>query len=393
MRTGPATPSLPLPVLLLLMALLAACGQKGAAITTAPAAPPEVDVAQPLRHAINEWNELSGRFEAVERVDVRTRVTGYLVEKRFRDGQYVARGDVLFVIDQRPFQNQLQRARAQFDQARKAYERAENLRSSQAMSQEVYDQRLNEMETARVALNEAELDLEFTEVKAPIDGKISEGFVDTGNLVRENETVLTRIVTLDPIHFEFEGSQGDFIAAMRLDRAGLRQSSDTAPNPIFIRLIDEQNYVHLGRMEFLDNAIDNGTGTMKGRALVQNTQAIIYPGMFGRARISSSGEYEATLLPEKAILNDQSRRFVYVVGADEQATRVYVSVGRVLDNGLVVIREGLTGDERVVVNGSQRIRGDRQRVSPVLTALEWSDISLTPDPATVPPLEEITRGS
>ena len=382
---------LQLALITILCILASGCGQK--APDAGPPPPAEVDVATPLKHMITEWDEFTGRFEAVARVDVRARVTGYLIEKLFRDGQMVKQGDVLFVIDPRPFEYEMKRAEAQFALAKKSYERATDLRKSQSVSQEILDQRFQEFQTAEATLNEARLNLEFTHVQAPIDGKISYGFVDTGNLVTANETVLTRIVTIDPIRFVFEGSQADVLKYTRLDRAGKRPSSDNTPNPIFIKLLDEDSYSHKGRMDFVDNIADPGTGTIVGRALVENKEGIIYPGYFGRAYLIGSSEYQAILLPERAVNTDQDKKFVYVVNQDNQAQRVYVTLGPVLDNGFVIIREGLGGDERVVVNGIQRIRLSQQPVTPVTTNLEWKELPQMPDVDTVPSLQEIAGKS
>jgi membrane fusion protein, multidrug efflux system len=370
---------------------VAACGQKAQQATPPP--PPQVDVAVPLKHKITEWDEFTGRFEALARVDIRARVTGYLVEQRFRDGQFVKQGDVLFVIDPRPFEYDMRRAEAQYTLSKKSFERATNLRKSQSVAQEVLDERWQQFKAAEASLNEARLNLEFTQVKAPIDGKISNSFVDTGNLVSANDTVLTRIVTIDPIHFVLEGSQADLLKYTRLDRAGKRPSSDTNPNPIFIKLLDEESFLHKGRMDFVDNIVDPGTGTITARALVENKQGIIYPGFFGRAHLLGTGEYEAILLPEKAINTDQNKRFVYTVNADNQAVRVYVTPGPVLENGFVIVREGLNGDERVVINGAQRIRTQQQPVTPVAVTLEWQELPDLPDIDTVPSLEEIAGKS
>ena len=374
--------------LMLALPLLVACQPEQPPVPTAP--PPEVDIAKPLKHKITEWEEFTGRFEAVERVEVRARVTGYLLEKRFRDGQMVKKGDVLFDIDARPFEYEVRRAKAQYTLAQKAYQRGDELRRRQAIPQEDFDRRLQEMQVAEAALEQARLDLAFTEVKAPLDGKISQGFVDVGNLVRENETVLTRIVTVDPIHFEFEGSQGQLLKFLRLDRAGERPSSDRAPNPIVIRLQDEDSFTHWGRMDFVDNIIDPGTGTIFGRALVQNKGAIIYPGMFGRARLIGRSDHAALMLPERAINTDQARKYVYTVNEQDKAVRTYVEPGEILDNGLVLIENGLTGDERVVINGIQRIRSADQPVTPVETPLEWTDLETMPDLESVPSLQVIS---
>lgn len=376
-------------LILLVPIVLTACGEEQAnALPSSP--PPEVDIARPLKHRITEWNEFTGQFEAVQRVDVRARVTGYLVEKRFRDGQFVKQGDVLFVIDPRAFEYDVERMEAQYTLANKEYKRAHGLRNSQAMPQEEVDRRLQEQKMAKASLDDARLALEFTQVKAPIDGKISEGFIDIGNLVRENETVLTRIVSVDPVHFEFEGSQAQLLEALRLDRAGKRASSNTTPNPIFVKLMDEKRFGHLGRMEFIDNVVDPGTGTIKGRALVENREGLIYPGMSGRARLSGSGEYEAILLPERSLNTDQNRKFVYDVDETNRIARVYVTPGPILDNGLMIIRDGLQRSERVVVNGIQRIRAADQQVTPVRTELQWKALDSMPDVNRVPSLEAIT---
>ena len=229
------------PLLLLLALALAGCREDKKA-AAAPQKPAAVDVAIPLKHKITEWEDFTGRFKAVQSVDVRARVTGYLLEKKFKDGQTVEKGDVLYVIDQRPFQYEVQRTQAQYEAAKRSYERADRLRDRQVVSEEEYDRRLQEMQSAEAALDVAKLNLGFTEVKAPISGKTSSDFINIGNLVRENETILTRIVSVDPIHFVFEASQGSLLKYTRLDREGKRPSSDRAPNPIFVKLLDETSY-------------------------------------------------------------------------------------------------------------------------------------------------------
>jgi RND family efflux transporter MFP subunit len=340
----------------------------------APPPPPEVDVAMPLKHQLTDWDEFTGRFEAINDVQLRARVTGYLVEKKFKDGQHVAKGDVLFVIDQRPFSYELQRIKAQHELAQKEWQRAQNLRETRAISQEEVDRRFQELQIAKATLDNARLQMQFTEVTAPIDGKVSDSYVDIGNMVEENETVLTRIVSTNPMHFRFEGSQGDLLKYLRLDRAGQRPSSDSSPNPIYIKLMDEDKFQHQGRMHFVDNAIDNSTGTIQATAEVNNDAGILYPGMFGRARLLGRSNYEAVLVPERAINTDQDKKFVYFVDENEQVQRRYVSVGNLLDNDYIVVSDGLTGDEQVVINGIQRIRQTGQAVTPNQTELEWREI-------------------
>lgn len=375
--------------LVILTLILGACSKEQ--VSSAVSAPPAVDVVTPLKYKITEWEEFTGRFEAVSRVDIRARVTGYLVEKKFRDGQMVKKGDVLFVIDPRPFEYAMTRVEAQYALADKAFKRAADLRNTAAISQEDFDRRIEEVKGAEASLNEAKLDVEFTRVTSPIDGKISEGFVDIGNLVRENETVLTRVVSVDPIHFEFESAQDLMLKYLRLDRAGKRASSDTTANPIFIKLQDENNFIHMGRMDFVDNIVDPGTGTIRGRALVENRDTIIYPGLFGRARLMGRANFETLLLPEKAINTDQNRKFVYIVSDENRATRSYITPGKLLDNGLVVVEDGLKGNERVVVDGMQRIRAPEQPVTPEEIPLEWVETEAMPDLSVVPSLEEIAN--
>lgn len=352
------------------------CAETDAQTTAAASAPPpaEVDVALPLKHTLTDWDEFTGRFEAINDVQLRARVTGYLVEKKFKDGQFVKKGDVLFVIDPRPFSYQLQRAEAQHELAQKEWERAQNLRETRAISQEEADRRFQELQIAKASLNDARLQLSFTKVTAPIDGKTSDSYVDIGNMVEENDTVLTRIVSTNPVHFRFEGSQGDLLKYLRLDRAGQRPSSDSAPNPIYVKLLDEDKFYHQGHMHFVDNAVDGSTGTIQATAVVNNDAGIIYPGLFGRARLLGRANYEAVLVPENAINTDQDKKFVYTVNHANQIQRQYVTVGNLLDNDYIVISTGLTGDEHVVVNGIQRIRQSEQVVSPTMTELEWREI-------------------
>lgn len=351
-----------------------------------------VDIALPLKKEIVEWDEYIGRFQATESVEVRARVTGYLQEQLFEDGQYVKKGDVLFIIDQRPFKYQLQQAEARFNQAKSEYERFKSLRTPEIVSQENLDRRFQEFLVSQAQLREAKLNLEYTRVKSPIDGKVSDGFTDNGNLVEENETILTRVVSVDPMHFSFEASQGQLLKYIRLDRSGKRPGSDQTPNPVFIKLQDENKYVHVGRMDFVDNIVDEGTGTIRGRALVPNPDRIIYPGLFGRARVMGSGRYEAILLPENTIQADQDRKFVYIIGEENKVQRRYVTPGPLLDNGFVPIKLGLIGDEKIVVNGLQRIRFPNQQVQPNEIELKWVNIETMPNMDSVPSLEQIKKG-
>ncbi|WP_395376303.1 efflux RND transporter periplasmic adaptor subunit [Marinicella sp. W31] len=361
-----------------LVLTLTACGNADKEPAQAPP-PAEVVFAKPLKKNITQWDEYTGRFEAVNNVSIRSRVTGYLNEVRFEDGDYVEEGQVLFVIDPRSFEYAVSRARAQYSLADKEFKRADRLGKSSAISQEDIDRRFQELQVADAALKQARLDLEFTEVKSPISGKVSRDFVNVGNLVRANETVLTRVVSVEPMHFYFDASQSELLKYIRLDRAGKRPSSDYSPNPIFIRLQDEEKYIHQGYMDFVDNVVDADTGTIQGRALVPNPDSIINSGMFGRARLLGANDVETILVPDTAINTEQSRKFVYVVTDDNTVTRSYVTLGRVRDSGLYVIESGLSGDERVVISGIQRIRAPDQPVTPMAGEItETEEVSLIP---------------
>lgn len=338
--------------------------------STSKAPPPaEVDVALPLNKKIVDWDEYTGRFQAIEEVDVRSRVTGYLMAIKFKDGQLVKKGDILFQIDPRPFEYALERAIAEQELTQKQYERVLKLKKSSFVSAEAIDQRYKEMQIATVQVNEAKLNLEFTNVTSPISGKISRYFVSVGNLIQMDQTVLTRVVSLNPIHFYFEASQNDLLKYIRLGKSAKLPGLEIETNKIMIKLQDEKDFVHLGAMDFIDNVVDEGTGTIQGRAIIPNPDNIIYPGFFGRARLVGSGEYQAILLPDKAINTDQNKKFVYVVDDKNKVQRVYVELGSLRPSGFYVIRSGLKGNEHVVISGIQRIRLPQQEVKPILIKL------------------------
>ncbi|KTD37402.1 HlyD family transporter secretion protein [Legionella moravica] len=353
-------------VLAILSLLTVSCNNS---TSNAPATPVEVDVALPLIKKIVEWDEYTGRFQAIEDVDIRSRVTGYLTSINFKDGQIVKKGDVLFEIDPRPFQYALEVAVAEEDLAKKQYDRALKLKASSFISAEAIDQRYKEMQVATTQVNEAKLNLEFTHITAPIGGRISRYYVSVGNLIKMNDTILTKIISLDPIHFYFEFSQNDLLKYIRLDKSGKLPRSDAHSNTIMVKLQDETQFVHKGKMDFIDNVVDQGTGTIQGRALIPNPDNILYPGFFGRARLISSGEYEAILLPDKAINTDQSKNYVYIVDKQNKVQRVYIELGALRDSGFYVIKSGLKGNEHVVISGIQRIRVPEQEVKPVLIKL------------------------
>lgn len=341
-----------------------------AADPPAAAPPPTVMVAKPVYKEVTEWDEYTGRFVAQQRVDVRARVSGYLQEVLLAEGHTVEEGQVLFQIDPEPFLAEVARAEAKVARAATAlrvaqleFERGERLASSKAMSRETMEERRAnrdaakaDVEASKAELRLARLNLEYTEVRAPISGLASDVRVDRGNLISggtADSTVLTTILRLDPIELEIEASESEFLRYSRLETAGTRQSSRNIANPVEAMLIDEDEWAHKGRMTFVDNEIDVNTATMRGRATFPNPGHVLLPGMFARVRLLGAGAHEAVLVPEEAIVSDQARKLVMVVGKDNLIEARPVVLGPLID-GLRMIREGLAPDETLVVNGVQR---------------------------------------
>lgn len=363
-----------------LVLLLAACGAEGGASGNPP--PPPVSVSKPLVRETVEWDEYTGRFQATEDVEVRARVSGYLASINFSDGDTVKKGDLLFVIDQRPFRIALDRAqaelvsaRSQLDLAVRDLARAEALFTRGNISERVLDERRQARRSGEAALSVAEsavrdakLNLEFTEVRAPVAGRASRYQVSVGNLISggtADSTLLTTVVSLNPIHFYFDADEAAYLKYTRLSKDGSRPSSRDAPNEVDVALQDEDGFPHKGRMDFVDNRVDRSTGTVQARAIFENPDGVLLPGMFGRLRLIGSGKYNAMLLPDSSIGSDQSRKFVYVVGADGTVAYRPVTLGP-LSNGLRIIRSGVTKDDLVIVSGLQRTRpGGKVTVQPV----------------------------
>lgn len=355
--------------LLLLASVVAGCGKEQ---ERTPLPLPIVTTAQPTKRTVTDWDEFTGRFDAVEQVDIRARVTGFVASVNFTDGAIVKAGDLLYVIDPRPYeavavqaQGQLADGKAKVDLAQRELVRAETLIKTDAVSQDVVDQRREQLAAAEAAtlqaqgsLQHANLDVEFTQVRAPITGRISRHLVTVGNLVQGSEsgaTLLTSIVSLDPIQLYFDMDESTYLRNSRVWFEGKRPSSRDTPNPVQIELTGETKPSHEGKMDFLDNRLDVGTGTLRGRAIVPNRDLSILPGQFARVRVIGSTPYEALLLPDTAIATDQSRKIVFVVKANDTMEARAVTLGP-LDGGLRVIREGLKFDDRVIVDGLQRAR-------------------------------------
>jgi RND family efflux transporter MFP subunit len=364
-------------VLLAAFALLAGCDEGPQRPAFAPAA---VTVANPVKRAVVDQDEYVGRFVAIDSVEIRARVSGYLDRIDFTDGQMVKQGDLLFTIDKRPFQTAIDQAVANLEQARANLAfaevdlgRAAQLVRERNITEQIFDQRTQTKRVAvatvaarEAALRSAKLDLEFTELRAPVTGRIGDRRVSPGNLVTGSTTggtsLLATIVSLDPIRFEFTFDEASYL---RYDRIAKGRGDLTNPNggvDVEIKLIDEAEFTHKGHIDFIDNAIDRSSGTIRGRAVLANADYVLTPGMFGRLRMPGSAPYTALLVPDAAIGTEQARKYVLTVDADNVVRMKYVTLGQLFDD-LRVIKTGLAEDDRVIVNGLMRARAG-QKVAP-----------------------------
>lgn len=372
---------------LILVALaLASCGQNPQSNQAAPP-PPAVTVANPIQRTIVDHDEYVGRFVAVDSVEVRARVSGYLDKVHFTDGQIVKEGDLLFTIDKRPFQTALDQAKASLQKSRAELafaegdlERAASLVRDKTITQQTFDQRTQVKRVAEAnvaaqeaAVRQAELDLGFTDLRAPVTGRIGDRRVSPGNLVTGGTTgtttLLATIVSVDPIRFEFTFDEASYIRyervaaqvgpqAAKKDEVAARGGSTV----VRLKLIDEADFIHVGRMDFIDNVIDKTTGTIRGRAQFANQAGLLTPGMFARLQVPGSTPYTALLIPDSAVGSEQARKFVYVVKPDDTVAQKYITLGP-LDNGDRVVKSGLEPGDRIVVEGLMRVRNG-VKVSP-----------------------------
>jgi RND family efflux transporter MFP subunit len=318
-------------------------------------------------------DEYVGRFVAVDSVEVRARVSGSLEKVHFSDGQLVKQGDLLFTIDKRPFQNALDQAKANLAQARAnlAFAESDLARAAQlvrerTISEQVFEQRTQTKRTAdatvaaqEAAVRQAALDIEFTELKAPIAGRIGDRRVSPGNLVTGgnggNTTLLATIVSTDPIRFEFTFDEASYLRYERMGSKSKEAANRGKGVPVTLKLIDEKDFGHDGKIDFVDNVIDRSSGTIRGRAEFSNAKGLFTPGMFGRVKVPGSEPYEALLVPDVAIGTEQIRKYVMVVDKEDKVAPKYVTLGE-LSGDLRVIKSGLAADDRVVINGLARLR-------------------------------------
>lgn len=356
-------------VSILAAAVLTACSGSHAEEAGMPP-PPSVSAAPVLVKQVSQWDDFSGRVEAVESVELRPRVSGYIDKVNYVEGQEVKKGDVLFTIDARSYRAELDRATAELNRARtqaqvsrSEADRARRLSDQQAISTETWEQRravseqaLAQVQAAQAAVDAARLNMEFTQVRAPINGRAGRAMVTAGNLVTagDSASVLTTLVSLDKAHVYFDADEGTFLRYAQMARKGERPSERDSELPVKVGLSGEDGYPHEGKVDFLDNQVTRSTGTIRVRALLDNADRAFTPGLFARVQLLGSGQFQAMLIDDKAVLTDQDRKFVYVVDKDNKAQRRDIQLGRNAD-GLRIVEQGLKAGDRVIIDGVQKV--------------------------------------
>jgi RND family efflux transporter MFP subunit len=357
-------------VIVCALVLLAGCGKPGGGAQSAPP-PPQVSVAQVLEKRVKDWDEFTGRLQAVESVEIRPRVSGYIDRVAFTEGSLVKSGDLLFVIDPRPYKADYDRAAADVKRYKTALElarielvRVQRLKDSGAVSEEELDERKSTVAQAEsnvagseAALEAASLNLNFTRVTSPIAGRVSRAEVTRGNLVTGGSnggTLLSSVVSMDPIYLYFDADEQSYLRYAQMARSDERPNSRDSRKPVQVGLADEEGFPHAGTVDFVDNQLNPQTGTIRARAVLQNKEGRFAPGLFARVQLLGSGEYSAILIEDRAVNTDQSQKYVLLLGANDQIEYRKVTLGRVID-GLRIVREGLKPGEVIVVNGAQRV--------------------------------------
>jgi RND family efflux transporter MFP subunit len=344
------------------------CGKPGGSAQSAP--PPQVSVAQVLEKRVKDWDEFTGRLQAVETVEIRPRVSGYIDKVAFTEGSQVKRGDLLFVIDPRPYQAEYDRAaadvkryRTALDLARIELVRVQRLKDSGAVSEEELDERKSTVAQAeanvagaQAALEAASLNLNFTRVTSPIAGRVSRAEITRGNLVTGGSnggTLLSSVVSMDPMYLYFDADEQSYLRYAKMARSGVGPDSNDARNAVQVGLANEEGFPHAGALDFVDNQLSPQTGTIRARAVLQNQNGQFTPGLFARVQLLVSGEYSAILIEDRAVNTDQNQKYVLLLGANNQIEYRKVKLGRVIE-GLRIVREGLKPGDVIVVNGAQR---------------------------------------
>jgi multidrug efflux system membrane fusion protein len=373
--------------------LLAACGQGGAPQFP----PPDVSVAPIVQRSVTEWDDYSGHIEAIESAEIRPRVAGHLNRVHYREGGLVEKGQLLFTIDDREYRAaadaaraDLVRAEARLTLARQELARAESLIAARAVSQGELESRRGEFQqaeadkfSAQARLAQAQLDLGFTRVTAPFAGRAGAALVKPGNLVTPNQALLTTLVSVDPVYVTFEGDERAYLRYQELARAGGRESSRDARNPVQVGLANEEGYPHSGEMDFVDNALNPATGTIRARAVLPNPDGVFTPGLFARVRLLGGSQKDALLIHEQAVLTDQDRRYVYIVGEKNSAERRNVKLGPHVE-GLRIVESGLAPGDKVVVNGMRKIFFPGQPVNPRQVPMDDPNQPAPPAPVQPP---------
>lgn len=349
---------------------LLGCGHSADSGRSAPP-PPEVSVAQVLERRVKDWDEFTGRLQAPETVEIRPRVSGYIDKVAFVEGTRVKRGDLLFVIDPRPYQAEVDRSAADVKRFTTALElarievtRVQRLRDSGAVSEEELDERKSTLSQAeanvsgsKAALETANLNLSFTQVSSPIDGRVSRAEITRGNLVtggNNGGTLLTSVVSLDPIYLYFDADEQSYLRYTKMAQSGERPSSRDEKNPVQVGLANEAGFPHAGVMDFVDNQLNSQTGTIRARAVLQNRDGTFTPGLFARVQLLGRSEYDAILIDDRAVNTDQSQKYVFVLGAGNKVVYRRVTLGRIID-GMRIVRDGLKVGDVIIVNGVQRV--------------------------------------
>ena len=364
-------------------ALLAACGGDG----QQQMPPPDVNAAAVVKKSVTEWDEYSGHVEAIESAEIRPRVGGHLQAIHYAEGGMVEKGQLLFTIDSREYKAaadaaaaDASRAEARVALAEQELKRGESLIGDRAISQGELDQRRMEAQqaqadvlAARANAARANLDLGFTQIRAPFKGRAGEAKVKPGNLVAPNETLLTTLVSVDPVYVTFTGDERAFLRYQEIVRAGNAESPRDGGTPVLVGLANEDGFPHEGRVDFVDNALNPATGTIRARAVVPNPENRFTPGLFARVRLLGETLASALLINEQAVLTDQDRRYVYVVGEKNAAERRDVTLGAPVE-GLRIVESGLKPGDKVIVNGMRKIFFPGQPVNPHVVPMDQPNL-------------------